>query len=279
MIREILFPWALMTVSALSLPVTIIKFLVAGDLHAFTSWSTFRDAWFAVFWINVGPLAKQTATPNVIPLLQGRLKDGKVQEKVVSQPLHGAVLEIGRGVGMWTQFYKRTIDEAEKEGTAGPDKIYASEPNRFLATTLRKHIKTANLEEVYHVLPIGVEGLGNATASGAKIEPESLDCIVTVQGLCCIPEPEKNLPLLYRYLKKGGHWYVFEHVCNDESPLLSGIQSFTEIFWKPMVCCHLCRDTAKALRGLGKWEEIDLAPPQGESPYEMIPHIVGTLVK
>jgi hypothetical protein len=46
-----------------------------------------------------------------------------------------------------------------------------------------------------------------------------------------------------------------------------------------MVCCHLCRDTVKALRGLGKWEEIDLAPPQGESPYEMIPHIVGTLVK
>jgi hypothetical protein len=30
--------------------------------------------------------------------------------------------------------------------------------------------------------------------------------------LCSIPDPAENIALLYKCLKPGGRWYVFEHV-------------------------------------------------------------------
>lgn len=56
------------------------------------------------------------------------------------------------------------------------------------------------------MLPIGIDDFNNPTARGANIKPGSVDGIVTVQCLCSIPKPEKNVQLLNDYLKKGGRW-------------------------------------------------------------------------
>lgn len=41
--------------------------------------------------------------------------------------------------------------------------------------------------------------------------------------------------------------------------------------------CRLCRSTSKLLEEVGLWEKIDLAQPQDESPYEIVPHVLGVL--
>jgi hypothetical protein len=45
-----------------------------------------------------------------------------------------------------------------------------------------------------------------------SIKKESVDCIVSILCLCSILEPEKNIAELYGLLKKGGLWYLYEHV-------------------------------------------------------------------
>ena len=67
------------------------------------------------------------------------------------------------------------------------------------------------LGDKYEVLPVGVEEL----ATGDWIKEGKVDCIVSVLTLCSIPEPEKNIRLLYGYLKTKGRWFVYEHVRTD----------------------------------------------------------------
>lgn len=64
----------------------------------------------------------------------------------------------------------------------------------------------------YDVLPYGIEDLEGRSG----IQQGSVDCILTLQCLYSIPEPEKNIGLLYGYLKPGGRWYVYEHVRAEE---------------------------------------------------------------
>lgn len=64
-------------------------------------------------------------------------------------------------------------------------------------------------------MPVGIQDLGDPTKWGGKMEKESIDCIVSIRCLCSIPEPRRNIAELYGYLKKGGRWYVFEHVRAD----------------------------------------------------------------
>lgn len=54
-------------------------------------------------------------------------------------------------------------------------------------------------------------GIQDALASG-RIAEESVDCIVSVLCLCSIPDAKTNIAELYRCLKPGGRWYVYEHV-------------------------------------------------------------------
>lgn len=84
-----------------------------------------------------------------------------------------------------------------------------------MPVTVRKHIAEAGLEDVYEIVPVGIEDLNNPSKWGGIVEKESVDCIVSILCLCSIPEPEKNMKELYGYLKKGGRWYIYEHVRLD----------------------------------------------------------------
>lgn len=54
-------------------------------------------------------------------------------------------------------------------------KIYGVEPNRDHLAGLRRKIVDAGLEEVYEVVPVGVEDLGDRW-----VKRGSVDCVVTV---------------------------------------------------------------------------------------------------
>ena len=102
-------------------------------------------------------------------------------------------------------------------------KIYGVEPNRDHHESLRKKVKEAGLSDVYVIVPVGVEDLGEKW-----VGREEADCVVTVscllfdvgevmltrqiQCLCSVPSPQAMILSLYSYIKPGGQWIVYEHV-------------------------------------------------------------------
>ncbi|KAI3535900.1 hypothetical protein CABS03_07248 [Colletotrichum abscissum] len=280
MLAKIVLPWFFMTISLIYLWLTIFKLAITGDVKTLSNWSALKEAWFGEFWKFMGPKAKASAEDKVLPLLEGRIRDGRVSERGTSKPIEGVVLEIGAGSGMWTESLATVVRSAKAESRAAPTKIYGVEPNPVSAASLKRRIEEVGLKGTYQVVPVGIEDLQNESAWGGRIEPGSVDCIMTVQCLCSIPEPEKNIQLLYNYLKKGGRWYVFEHVKAEQGLFIPFFQQFTNIFWGHMMgSCQLCRATGQTLRQVGSWSEVDLAQPPDESSSDVIPHVVGVLTK
>ena len=191
---------------------TILELIASDDLRTLFSWSAFHEAWFGNVWSRIAPSSKANAEPLVVALLDGRVHEGRICAEAVEPPVEGIILEIGAGSGMWMDVFAKVAEHAKSSGSRGPTKIYGIEPNAHSATALQQRVKDMGLTGTYEVVPVGIEHLSNPTAWSACIEPEKVDCIVTVQCLCSIPDPEKNIRLLYNYLKKGGRWYVYEHV-------------------------------------------------------------------
>ena len=221
-------PWILMSYSLWEMPGTISSLIIRGDYSTLFSFEDFSELNFGSLWAVIGPEVKKSAEPRVIPLLEGRVKQGAVTDKVVGTPVHGTVLEIGAGSGNWADVFAKVssrpaLDNSQAPGESdgvrqrGPasksiTKIYGVEPNPQSCVALRQRVKDVGLGESYHVVPVGIEHLDDPSAWDGRIAPESVDCIVCVLCLCSIPEPEKNVALLYRLLKPGGTWYVYEHV-------------------------------------------------------------------
>ncbi|KAJ0384087.1 hypothetical protein COL922a_009139 [Colletotrichum nupharicola] len=220
MITYLIQPWLFMAFSLVYLPVTVAKLVAAGDVKAFLSWSAFKVAWFGNFWVVMGPKAKAGAEPMVFPLLEGRVRGGNVSAQMSGKPLEGSFLKSAPAVACgWTRMSKSSVLQKPKVF------IYGVEPNPLSAASLKRRAQEAGLEKTYEVVPVGIEDLQNETAWGGKIEPGSVDCIMTFQYLCSIPEPEKNIRLLYGNLKKGGRWYVYEHVKAERGLVIPLYQS------------------------------------------------------
>ncbi|KAF7545157.1 hypothetical protein G7046_g9626 [Stylonectria norvegica] len=211
-------PWQMIFLSLKFLPPTILDLFSQRAFAALLSPSTFQIAWFGRFWAFFGPQVKAHAEKRVIPLLEGRVHAGRVGDDVVGTPVDGIVLEVGAGSGMWADIFAKIGGGAGKEENgvrqrkAGLKRVYGIEPNPTSAAALRQRVKDIGLQEVYEVVPVGIEALNDPTAWAGRIEPGSVDCIVTILCLCSIPDPEKNIRLLYDCLKKGGRWYAYEHV-------------------------------------------------------------------
>ncbi|KAF7954121.1 hypothetical protein EAE96_005253 [Botrytis aclada] len=150
-----------------------------------------------------------------------------------------------------------------------------SEPNRDQYEALRRRIKEAGLTDIYEIAECGVEGL---TEWG--IEDDSVDSVVTILCLCSVGQPEEMIKDLYKKLRKGGIWAVYEHVVKDQGHWTDKYQSLINIAWPHFFSgCSLNRDTEKSLREVGKWSKVDLTHPATEAPYAIVPHIMGTLEK
>jgi SAM-dependent methyltransferase len=221
-------PYLFMGIAMRFLPGTLLEVIRNKDFRTLFSPTRFKDVWFGNFWAFIGPQVKANAENRVIPLLEGRVRNGHMGDEVVGEPINGVVLEIGAGTGMWADVFAKvnvgvnTQGDADGElrrrkGGNGLTRVYGIEPNPKSAATLRQRVKEIGLDDIYEVVPVGIESLNDPKAWDGRIEPESVDCIVTILCLCSIPEPEKNIKLLYQSLKKGGRWYAYEHVRVNEN--------------------------------------------------------------
>lgn len=233
LLHHLIDPYLFMSISLRFLPGTILDLVRAADLRTLLlSPGAFKEAWFGNTWAFIGPQVKANAEKRVIPLLEGRVRGGEVVGDVVNPPIDGLVLEVGAGSGMWADVFAKVggggvvvgHDEQQqlrhRKGGNGLTRVYGIEPNPQSAAALRRRVKEVGLEGVYEVVPVGIESINDPTAWDGRIEPGTVDCIVTILCLCSIPEPEKNIRLLYESLKKGGRWYAYEHVQVEQGGFL-----------------------------------------------------------
>lgn len=229
-------PWIFMSKSAYEFPGTVASLVREREYRTLVSPRKLRDAWFGKFWGWVGPNVKLKCEAVVIPLLEGRTSGGKVVDEPAGPGIGGTVLEIGAGSGYWVDiFSNRHLHQGPGEGggEGAPSKsrrqritrVYGVEPNRDQHASIRRHVKKAGLEDIYQIVPVGIEDLDNPKKWDGRIEKGSVDCIVSILCLCSIPDPEKNIKELYGYLKEGGRWYVYEHVKCDHSWYMKAYQS------------------------------------------------------
>ncbi|WYZ41308.1 hypothetical protein EsH8_V_000203 [Colletotrichum jinshuiense] len=283
-------PWMYLSNAFYYLPGTILRLVRAGDVRTLLSPSRLKDAWFSAFWGWAGPRIRVGQGDRVVALFEGRVTRGQAVEDPVHPPVSGVVLEIGPGTGLWVNIFSKgsKADAAAdaKQGVVrrrvaeGVTKVYGVEPNTGAHPALRKRVQDAGLEGTYEIVPAGIESLSNPAVWDGKIEKGSVDCIVSILCLCSIPEPEKNIAELYSYLKKGGRWYLYEHVEVSNSWPIWLYQRFVNLVWpQALNGCQLCRNTGKTLKSAGPWENIDIVQPVWEPWFQVVPHIFGTLTK
>lgn len=243
-------PWQFMFMAASWFPGTIARLVRDGKFGVLLSPSQLKDAWFSNFWDWFAPNLRLKAGVRVIPLLEGRTTGGRVVEEPVGPGIGGTVIEIGAGSGNWVDIFSDkylqptvaaaaegggSSSGAEVVGTVATQRggegekkktkrsarepvtrVYGVEPNRDQHASLRRKVKEAGLEGVYEIVPVGIEDLGDVAKWGGRVEKGGVDCIVSVLCLCSIPALRENIRELFGYLKKGGRWYVYEHVRRDE---------------------------------------------------------------
>lgn len=229
---QLVMPWLFMGYAALHIPRAIYDTVRNGQWSNFSSPYNFSDAIFATFWTTIGPQIKQDCLPTTLPLLQGRMKNGRVVDDPAYPPIHGIVMEVGAGSGMWLDVLQGIRDEQVASSTTGHDNkgshrssqlkitnIYGVEPNSKSNKALQKRVDDLGFGE-YQVVPVGIEDVTDSSKWNGYIAPGSIDCVITQSCLCSIPEPEKNIRLLYSLLKPGGYWYMSEHVQQERGGFL-----------------------------------------------------------
>lgn len=304
----IISPWVFLGLSVTYLPSTILKLFRTGSFGVLLSPSKFKEAWFGTFWAVVGPSVRENAGAKVVPLLDGRTRNGRILDEAVGPAVSGTVIEVGPGSGLWVSvFSDRTVNSSvpeDKDGCVKPKqrsavtKVYGVEPNPDMHPELHRRVREAGLEDVYEVVPVGIEEL----SSSGRVQKESVDCIVTVLCLCSIPDAERNIAELYTYLKPGGRWYFYEHVkaqgwqgwfinfyqgmgmrlLNDEKEMtdLTTSTALVNFFWpRCLGGCQLRRDTGETLGNAGPWTHVDCAMNETEPWFNVCPHIIGVFTK
>ncbi|KAI1875196.1 hypothetical protein JX265_004254 [Neoarthrinium moseri] len=285
-------PWHFMALSASWLPHTVISLLRDRNFRVLLSPSALQDAWFGHFWGWAGPNVKMSAEARVIPLLEGRTSGGQVVAAPTGPGIGGVCIETGAGSGFWVDIFSdrhlkpaAAAGDGSKAASGGARKkvtrVYGVEPNPGQHASLRRKIAEAGLDGVYEIVPVGIEALGQPSAKwDGRVEKESVDCIVSILCLCSIPDPQHNLRELYGYLKKGGRWYVYEHVRTDVNWGMRAYQAFINLFWPQFLGgCQLCRPTEQYLREAGPWAKIDVGQPADEPWHHSVPHVLGVFTK
>ncbi|MCJ1476582.1 hypothetical protein MMC13_005248 [Lambiella insularis] len=176
-----LYDWALVIGSA----------VLTFDLHTLRILSELKARAFAKFWLAWGPQFTTNENESAVPSL------------VASA--YGTVLELGPGSG----------NQLPRMDRSKITKIYGVEPVASLHPALRLSIKKNKLDDVYQIVPCGIEAEKDIKKYG--VAPGSIDTILSVQVLCSVPYPEEDVRRLYKLLKPGGQLVIYEHVGNNDA--------------------------------------------------------------
>lgn len=224
-------PWMFIYMAVAHFPQAFMTIVSSGQYSKLFSPSEFLAVAFGKFWATVGPNIKEDFKPRVVPVLEGRVLNGKIVDEPVYEPVSGVIMEVGAGSGMWSDViasFTAVGAASASDSASGPasnlrkrktdgsgglvTKIYGVEPNEISAAALQKRVDDFGLSGIYEVVPVGIEKVTDPTAWGGEIPEGSLDCIVCICCLCSIPDQEKTFQYLYKLLKPGGRWYIHEHV-------------------------------------------------------------------
>ncbi len=98
-----------------------------------------------------------------------------------------------------------------------PDKlehVYGLESNPAFAEALTKSIKETGLEGVYTPIICSVED-AEAELARQGVTPGTVDCILSIQLLCSVSDPEALVKKMHSFLKPGGEFIFWEHQVHE----------------------------------------------------------------
>ncbi|MCJ1461964.1 hypothetical protein MMC07_000564 [Pseudocyphellaria aurata] len=251
---------------------------------------TVRDRVFRYTWLFVDSC-----------LAECELEEGILPDLV--RQASGIVVELGPGSG----------NQVSRYDASKVTKIFGIEPNVGLHDKLRVRVKESNLEDIYTIVPCGIENVPELAKYG--IVHESVDTVLTCSVLCSVPQPEATVRHMYQLLKPGGKLIAYEHVRSDDfvsrivqcasvpfslwlNSLLklllaaiskmspqnaNSLMAHTDVYnlvWPYATGnCHLNRPTGRYLQDAGSWSKIDLEFPTREDASSLVPGISGQLIK
>jgi len=184
---------------------------------------------------------------------------------------YGVVLDLGAGHG-------HTVNYLDREKVS---KYIALEPNTLMHPEIRKLANAKDFTESdgsLLILSCGAEDTYSVLA--AMGGPNSADTLISILSLCTIPEPERSLGGLVRYvLKPGGSLLFYEHVLSPRDDV-----AWWQRFWTPLQKlgfggCRLDRPTHVWIERMGVWSAGDVWRKEGEDQESLFVHRVGKFVK
>jgi SAM-dependent methyltransferase len=180
--------------------ISIGELLLTLNFSTLLSKSKFKSYWFARFWRFFGPFGYEVHKDDAAPLV-GQAK--------------GVVLDIGTGDGLFLKHFDKSQ----------VTKIYAIETNYGQHPGLFKNAKQAGFADTVEVFGEPLELLQGK----GSLKYGTIDTVVTVHVMCTVDDPQTLAKELYRYLKPGGRWIVFEHVKVEGNGLMAK--------WQGMCAC------------------------------------------
>jgi ubiquinone/menaquinone biosynthesis C-methylase UbiE len=172
---------------------------------------------------------KRTIFPFVMDKLMATAELEELRKQLLA-PARGQVLEVGFGTGLNAPFFPPAVE-----------RVIAVDPNEGVRKRAARRIAAA---------PVPIE-LRTAAGERLPADDASFDCVVTFCVLCSVADLDQTLAEIFRVLKPGGRYLLFEHgLCDDPEVQkwqrrLNGLQE--------RVCggCQLIRPVRKSVERAG----------------------------
>lgn len=117
---------------------------------------------------------------------------------------HGVVLDLGAGSG----------NQLHRLNPSRLSHVYGIESNHAFVPALTEKIQELRLEKLYTPVVARIEDAQEALTQ-LGVLPGTVDCILSIQVLCSIPNLERSIKDLHHLLKPGGELIFWEHQQNE----------------------------------------------------------------
>ncbi|PQK10202.1 hypothetical protein BB8028_0002g05260 [Beauveria bassiana] len=180
---------------------------------------------------------------------------------------HGVVLDLGAGSG----------NQLHRLDTNRLTQVYGIESNAAFVPALTNKIHELHLEKLYTPVVARIEDAKEELAK-LGVQPGTVDCILSIQVLCSIPNLKSVIKDLHYLLKPGGELIFWEHQQNEVDWITRAVQGLWNIFWTPVVgSCRLNQPIRKTLLATADWKIIEIRVD--EDPLGLMPRVSGRLQK
>ncbi|KAK3180224.1 hypothetical protein K4F52_008423 [Lecanicillium sp. MT-2017a] len=180
---------------------------------------------------------------------------------------HGTVLDLGAGSG--NQLYRMQASQLKR--------VYGLESNPAFAEALSEAVKETGLEGVYTPIICSVED-AEAELAREGVTPGTVDCVLSIQLLCSVGDPEALVKKMHSFLKPGGEFIFWEHKANESDWMTRIAQGIWTVLWAPVVGqCRLNQQTRKAILAAADWDIVEFNV--AEEPLDLMPRVWGRLKK